>query len=92
VTQLIDRIPPAYKAMLVIAAVFGVGMTAGSAVSLARDLPGRVAQLEAQQQATSAALRIPRMPRAGRRRGRDPRSCRYVVSGVEDLLDGLRRR
>lgn len=91
-TQLIDRIPPAYKAMLVIAAVFGIGMTAGSAVSLARDIPSRVAQLEAQQQATSAAIRYLACRALAEDEGRDPRSCRYVVSGVDDLLDGLRRR
>ena len=91
-TQLIDRIPPAYKAMLVIAAVFGIGMTAGSAVSLARDLPDRVAQLEAQQQATSAAIRYLACRALAEDEGRDPRSCRYVVSGVDDLFDGLRRR
>ena len=91
-TQLIDRIPPAYKALLILAAVFGVGMTAGSAVSLARDLPNRVAQLEAQQQATAAALRYLACRALAEDEGRDPRSCRYVVSGVDDLLDGLRRR
>ena len=91
-TQLIDRIPPAYKALLVIAAVFGVGMTAGSAVSLARDIPTRVAQLEAQQQATSAAIRYLACRALAEDEGRDPKLCRYVVSGVEDLLDGLWRR
>ena len=90
-TQLIDRIPLAYRAMLVIAAVFGIGMTAGSAVSLARDLPTRVDQLEAQQQATSAAIRYLACRALAEDEGRDPRSCRWVVSGVEDLLDGLRR-
>jgi len=92
VTQLIDRIPPTHRAMLVIAAVFGVGMTAGSAVSLARDLPNRVDQLEAQQQATSAAIRYLACRALAEDEGRDPRSCRWVVSGIEDFLDGLWRR
>ena len=89
-TQLIDRIPPAYKAMLVIAAVFGIGMTAGSAVSLARDLPARVAQLEREYDRLELAMAYLVCRAMEEDAGRDPRVCRTRIRTLTDYLEELR--
>ena len=88
----LKQLPEWARILGVLAAAFFAGGTAYAALSQQRDLPARVARLEAEQQATSAALRYLACRALAEDEGRDPRSCRYVVSGVEDLLDGLRRR
>lgn len=88
----LKQLPEWVKALGALTAAFLAGGTAYAAVDTQRDLPERVAQLEAQQEATSAALKYLACRALAEDEGRDPRLCRYVVSGVEDLLDGLRRR
>jgi len=88
----LQKLPEWVRILGILAATFMAGGTAYAALSQQRDLPERVAQLEAQQEATSAALKYLACRALAEDEGRDPRLCRYVVNGVDELLDGLRRR
>ena len=91
-TQIWHRIPEWARVMGVLTAAFLSGGAVYGAVATQRDLPARVAALESEQEAASVALRYLSCRALAEDESRDPRSCRYVVAGIDDFLDGLRRR
>ena len=90
-TQMLERIPLVWRAILGIAAIFGTGITIGAAVSHARDLPGRVVRLEQDQHAIREALAYLTCRALEEDAGRDPRSCRVRMRSLDDYLRELAR-
>lgn len=88
----LKRLPEWARIFGVLATTFFAGGTAYAAIGQQRDLPDRVSRLEAEQEVATIALRYLTCRALAEDEGRDPRSCRYVVAGVDALLDELRRR
>lgn len=90
-TQMLERIPLVWRAILGVAAIFGTGLTAGTAASHARGIPSRVEDLEREGAAVQEALAYLTCRAMEEDAGRDPRSCRVRIQSLEDYLRELAR-
>lgn len=90
-TQLLERIPIAWRAMLGIAAIFGAGWSASALFAETTNVRPRLEKVEARVDYLEAGIKYLICRAQAQDEGRDPRICAYLLRGVEDQLEDLRR-
>jgi len=94
--RFLESLPVAWRALVTIAAVLSVGLSAGWAghswLTTARNLPARVEQLERDHQLFIVALRYMACRAALQDEGQDPRLCRQAIPGMDDFINQMLRR
>lgn len=90
-TQLLERIPIAWRAILGVAAIFGAGWSASVLLAETTSLRPRLEQVERRLDATEPGIRYLICRAQAQDEGRDPKICAYLLRGIEDDLDALRR-
>lgn len=90
-TQLLERIPIAWRVLLGIAAIFTAGWSASALLAETVRLKPRLARVEERLDATEPGIRYLICRAQAQDEGRDPRICAYLLRGIEDQLEDIRR-
>lgn len=90
-TQLLERIPIAWRAILGVVVIFGSGWSASVLLAETASLRPRVEVIERRQDHVEAGVSYLICRAQAQDRDQDPRTCQYLLRRIEDQLESIRQ-